>query len=187
MPVSHIHAPPSTLPEIPQRGRSERMRRFGRLLLVATICSLLGYAGGMLHGFVRSRPVTQRLEIRVDELEQTLARTKAQVTSERQARTELFWVLDLHDVQAETVQALLALDEHNFGIAESRLRAAESRVRALTPQLPRLDKLQGMLAATNVAMAGDLTAQRAALNEIAAEVERQIDIGRRDVARLPLH
>jgi hypothetical protein len=84
------------------------------------------------------------------------------------------------------VQALLALDEHNFGIAEARLRAAESRVRGLTPQLPRLDKLRSMLASTNVAMGNDLAAQRAALNEIAAELERQIDTGRHDVARLPL-
>jgi hypothetical protein len=162
------------------------MRRFGRFLLIATICSLLGYAAGMLHGFVRSRPVTQRLQIQVDELEQTVARTNMQLTSERQARTELFWVLDLYDVQTETVQALLALDEHNFGIAEARLRAAESRVRGLTPQLPRLDKLQSMLASMNVAMGDDLAAQRAALNEIAAELERQIDTGRHDVARLPL-
>jgi hypothetical protein len=186
MPISQTHGHPSTLIESPPGARSERVRRFGRFLLIATICSLLGYAGGMLHGFVRARPVRQRLEIQTSELEQTLARTKTQLVSERQARAELGIVLDLYDAHAETALALLALDEHNFGIAETRVRAAESRVRGLTPQRPRLAELQSMLAAANVTMAGELAAQRAALNEIAAELERQIETGRRDAARLPL-
>lgn len=186
MPISHTHGHPSTLADGQPGTRAERVRHFGRLLLIAMICSLLGYAGGMLHGFLRARPVRQRLEIQSGELEQTLARTKAQLVSERQARAALVSMLDLYDAHAETALALLALDEHNFGIAESRLRAAESRVRGLAPKLPRLSELQGTLAAAHVTLEGELAAQRATLSEIAAELERQIEIGRREVERLPL-
>ena len=124
------HAQPSPRSESEPREplANQSTRRTGKLLLMAALCSLLGYAGGSLHGTIRARSVAQGLEAELSESNGKLDSSQDQVASERSARTQLGTLIDLYEAYRASVQALSALDARNFGIAESHLRTSGDEV-----------------------------------------------------------
>jgi len=151
------------------------------LLLMAALCSLLGYAGGLLHGTVRARPAAQGLEAKLAESRRKLVSSQEQVASERSAGTQLKTLIDLYEAYRAAAQALSALDARNFGIAESHLRTSETRLRELTEAMPRMRALHSLVAQLNVTVAEDLAMQRSALQELVVRLDEQLRIARGDL------
>ncbi len=183
MPISIPHAQPGPRSEsAPGEPRaSESAGRTAKLLLLAALCLLLGYAGGLMHGTLRARPAEQRLASELADSVRKLESSQKQVAIERSARTQLKALTDLYEAYRASVQALSALDARNFGIAESRLRASEATLRQLTHAGPGVKALHSAVAQMNVTVADDLAVQRSAIVELVAKLDAQLRVSRGDL------
>lgn len=166
-------------------GRSSTTRTVGRLLIVGLVMAALGYGGGRLHAWSHAQAVQQehdaellaqrQSEIRAKEAQQQ-ALTHAQALTERaqRERDQLALVSGVYEGYRRVQHALNALDARNFGIAEARVRDAERQLAPLAEQVSGLPETVARLAATNVAVAGNLADQRRTLAAIVSSLDEMV-------------
>ena len=166
-------------------GRTSTARTVGRLLIVGLVMAALGYGGGRLHAWSHAQAVQQEhaaellaqreSELRAKEAQQQVL-THAQALTERaqRERDQLALVTGVYEGYRRVQHALNALDARNFGIAEARVRDAERQLAPLAEQVSGLPEIVARLAATNVAVAGNLADQRRSLAAIVSSLDEMV-------------
>jgi chromosome segregation ATPase len=175
--MSVTHPAPSTAPA-QARGRDGRRTRqlvgIARTLLVALLCGVVGYVGGLVHGALRARAPAQRLAARLATLAHEVDGAQREVQRERETRASLVGHTELYSAYRSAERALRALDARNFGIADAELRKAEQKIRALVPTLPQLEPVQRKVSSAHVTVAEDLSTQRAELSDLVTALDSVI-------------
>lgn len=156
----------------PRRRRDDRaLPRAGRalkVLAVALIAGAIGYATGRLQ-------MTARVDRAwAEHADQLAAEAREQRTIEERA-VELARDVQLLDGARQISRAERALEARNFGIAEARLREAESTLRELGDAVPGAPALASQVGSTRILVAEDVASQRDRLISLAERADALIE------------
>lgn len=162
---------------------AETARSLARTLLVSVVMAGLGYVGGRIHARYEVSGAETALAQQTDEqrraLESALAERRDEVetarVAARDARAERARMADLvtiYEGYRMSQHALGALDSRNFGIAQSHLRNAEVMLRPLEERVSGVPQVVEQVAATDVAVAENLSQQRSDVIAVVSRLDR---------------
>ena len=178
--------PTSLGTQTPVRRRS-RITSVLRALVLSAVMAALGYLAGWIHGGAETARVRDRAVADAAEQERTFAsvrETQASQISAATARTGALTELTaLYEALRMGQHALAALDERNFGVAETHLREMERQLAAPTATTEGVPALVEKLRTTNIAVAGDLGEQRAVVLSLVRQLDDIVGARRAQLAQ----
>lgn len=143
-------APPST----------KRPLIYWAVLLAASAAALIG-------GYVWGAHGTAQAEQRTAKAEGSLTRLSTACQTEKDELNRQVLLLDVH---RQLTKALVALDERNFGIAQSSLAASAKQIRAVSSE-GELGQLAGSLEAVRLVATEDLGPERSKILDLARRLD----------------
>lgn len=167
--------------------RGSRVGRVLRTLLLAIVMAALGYLGGWIHGGIETARVRDQAVADAAEQERSLAslrETQASEIAAARARSVALTELSaLYEALRMGHHALGALDERNFGVAETRLREMERQLAPPTASTEGVPALIEKLRATNIEIAGDLGEQRGRVLGLVGQLDDIVSKRREQLAQ----
>lgn len=177
---AHASAPHSAAK--PPRTWRSRARSAIAAVAVGLLLLALGYGGGRLHEWYRSRAAEARLEAGLNdqrrlledarlEHERALREVQQQLEAAQSLTTMLSELNRLYEAYRRSQQALSALDARNFGIAQSHVQEIGALLDPLAPEVDGVSPIRTRAGEIRLEVASNLAAQREELAHIVTSLD----------------